>query len=108
MTLHSMYLYHLHMPTREVGSIGKACMEHYCVMFDTPHHTFAEIMDRWRQWHPNMEPVFPHRVHNAWFGRDTVTVNGEDTWNCGDRTFPGVGPLDVRDCYEINAEYQGE
>ncbi len=106
-----MFTYTLRMPIRTRHSQGGlAYMVEHAVILDAAFATLGTLLDAWRDTHPDDEVLFPHRHHGTYFPRGhEVTVNGADTFACGDALFEGIPVVEWerdRDCYEINDEYR--
>jgi hypothetical protein len=105
-----MFTYTLRMPIRSRFSQGGlAYMIEHAITLDAAFATLGTLLDAWRARHPDDEILYPHRSHGIDYPRGhAVTVNGADTFACGDSLFEGIPTaVDARDCYEINAEYLG-
>lgn len=74
------YVYEFSAPIRKPGAQGLGDQLTVPVFLATPQATFDQVTDALKEQYPPHEIVF-------FQPRTVITINGEDTLGCGDRTF---------------------
>lgn len=95
------YVYNLSAPVRQRGALGLGEQKRFLVLLDTPTASFQQVTNGWEQQYPPTAEIC------YWQDDADITINGEETFGCGDRLFPAERAIADADGHDRMARLRG-